>query len=201
MTEDREIIVDADTILGVELEHMWTQTGIKQIQTWIDETTLLSACHNESANFFNLLFRTAGTTNIISAAATGALSYLAVGGHCENNAPPKLSILTVFSSLSVLAAGINAYFGWNLRSLLHLIVSNEFAALSKDLAYQLSIPIHAREDILLLFARTSAKLKEMNMRSPILPPWIVSQVTSGQRGCCACIFRRKTRIANNQDIC
>lgn len=186
--QGREVIVDADTTLGPEFEGRWTPVGVKQIQSWVDEAALLSACHNESANFFNLMFRVAGTGNIVSAAAAGALSYLAVGSNCESNTTPRLSSLTLFSSLSVLAAGINAFFAWNLRSMLHLIMSNEYGTLSKDLAYQLSLPMHAREDILLVFARTSAKLKEVSMRAPIIPPWITSQVKSGKRGCCAWMF-------------
>lgn len=190
---DKEIVVDPVTTLGVEYEGKWTQAGVSRLQEWIDEAALASACHNEASNFFNLMFRSIGTSNIIAAAGASALSFLSVSNDCAST--PKLSVLTVFSALAVVSAAVNAFFGWNLRSLMHIIMSNEYSTLSKDLQYQLALPMHARDDILVVFARTSAKLKEINMRSPLLPPWIVSQVTSGRRGCCAWLVCKRRSLA------
>ncbi len=192
MQQEREVVVDAQTSLGVEYEGKWTQSGVEKVREWVEETKLMSACHEESSNFFNLMYRTVGTTNILSAAAASALSFLAVGGECDGSTP-KLSVLTVFSAVTVVSAGVNAFFVWNLRSMMHLIMSNEYSTLSKDLAYELSLPMHAREDLLLVFARTSAKLKELAMRSNIVPPWIASQVKRGKRGCCSWLHPGKRR--------
>lgn len=182
----REIIVDQHSVLGPEYQGLWTQTGINKIREWGDEAAILSSAHSDSSNFFNLLYKTVGTCNILSTTATGALSYLSVGRSCAAETP-KLSILTVVSSIAIISSGINAFYVWNIRSMQHLIMSNEYATIAKDMQYQLSLPIHSREDMLLLFARTSAKMKEVAMRSPLIPPWIKRKAIDGRRWLCSCM--------------
>jgi len=169
---DRETVVDEATLLGREFERGWTEEGIAWLRKSSASAELSSRTHARCAALFNALFRTTGAINIMTAASATALASATTGGGCESSQQTELTILTVLSTATVVLAGMISFYGWNVRSVLHNIVSNEYANVALDLGEQLSLPLHARDDMHLVLERTSGKFKELAMRSPLVPAWM-----------------------------
>ncbi len=160
----------------------WTYDGIKKVKEWIHEANYLADCHNYCGIHFNLLYRTIGTLNIITASISSALSFFntSTNTKCEssNNKTDIIStsIQTTFSTLTVVLSSVNSFFNWQIKKEFYIIMSNEYRDISRRLEQQTLLQPDKREEMSLLLEEFNAKFTELASRAPIIPEWIQKKI-------------------------
>lgn len=146
----------------------WQAQGIEKLQEWMQEAKHLSIYHSKAASLFNTLFRITGCCNIVFSAGAAMLSLSS-----SNNSNTQLSLLTFLSTSTVILTGTQNYFSWQVRREIHTIMSAEYGNLSKKIDCHLHVPVHQRADLKVLFQKLNATFRELSLRAPVLPRWMV----------------------------
>lgn len=146
----------------------------RTLAQWQEEAAFLSSCHSRAASLFNTLFRSVGVCNIVFSATATSLSLN--GSHsCEEaGGQGVLATLLVLTTISV---GINTFFSWQVKRECHMVLAAEYGNIVKQIQLQLGNEGTVAADC----AKWAHVFRELSMRSPLCPRWIVRKLGRQKR--------------------
>ena len=142
----------------------WTESSQNQIEEWRREAIENSSEHSEASSSW----RRFGNRIKIPSLSLTALTTFLVGAEKYVHIPHFFLFTLAVSSLNVFAQSLMHHYNTDERVERHSEVSRAYTNLSRRLDYTLTLPIHKRPDVEVIFVQTTTEFESIDQRSPPL---------------------------------